>query len=255
MAHTENVEGIVAALGATLADTLVPDVAVHCSPQLKPLGQQLPPKLAAQLYHALGQLPLGVATLAPLGAIITTPFVLTTVVLAVGRTGAEGAIVLVGSSPRQEAPVAQVRPFWQQPPPTEAGHENQPVEHVWGVDTVGVGEGEGEEDCVVGTTTTPVEEEARDSDVDVDVDVEGWIKVTDVATATPTHKSASTHKYHSKSMSTHIPHPYSYNQAGSTLRSDYPDNLYSLPQYHSLFLLRKSAHLGSNPQAQTPYQV
>ena len=51
----------------------------------------------------------------------------------VGRTGASGARVEDGlsSSPRQEAPVAQVRPFMQQPPPREVGHENQPVEQVY----------------------------------------------------------------------------------------------------------------------------
>jgi len=51
----------------------------------------------------------------------------------VGRTGASGARVEEGlsSSPRQEAPVAQVRPFMQQPPPREAGQENQPVEQVY----------------------------------------------------------------------------------------------------------------------------
>ena len=49
----------------------------------------------------------------------------------VGRTGAEGACVLVDSSPRHEAPVAHVRPFWQQPPPRLAAHENQPVEQVY----------------------------------------------------------------------------------------------------------------------------
>ena len=86
-AHTtateiEIIEGIVAAvLGATLSATLVPDVAVHCSPHEKPLGQQFPPKLAAQLNQALGQLPLCEAIAAPVGATTTTPFVLTTVEL------------------------------------------------------------------------------------------------------------------------------------------------------------------------------
>ena len=44
--------------------------------------------------------------------------------------------------PRQEAPVAQVRPFMQHPPPREAGQENQPVEHVYAdleEEEVGVG--------------------------------------------------------------------------------------------------------------------
>lgn len=91
----------------------------------------------------------------------------------VGRTGAEGAIVLDGSSPRQEAPVAHVRPFMQQPPPREAAHENQPVLHVYDVDGVGVGEGvveDATEDRVVGITITPVEEVV----LDLGVDVDGW---------------------------------------------------------------------------------
>lgn len=79
------IEGMVAAaFGATLSVTLVPDVAVHWSPQANPFGQQLPPRLAAQLYHALGQLPSCGAIVASLGAMITTPFVFTSVVLAVG---------------------------------------------------------------------------------------------------------------------------------------------------------------------------
>ena len=63
----------------------------------------------------------------------------------VGRTGASGARVEDGlsSSPRQEAPVAQVRPFMQQPPPREAGHENQPVEQVYAEREVEVEVGEG----------------------------------------------------------------------------------------------------------------
>lgn len=68
--------------GVTLFVTLlVPAVAVHWSPHEKPFGQQLPPRLAAQLYQALGQPP---AAVAPLGAMTTTPFVLITVLLAVG---------------------------------------------------------------------------------------------------------------------------------------------------------------------------
>lgn len=81
-------EGIVAALGDTFRDTPVPDVAVHCSPQLYPLGQQFPPRFAAQLYQSLGQDPpcgaAVVATLAPLGAAIVTPFVLIIVASEVG---------------------------------------------------------------------------------------------------------------------------------------------------------------------------
>ena len=63
----------------------------------------------------------------------------------VGRTGASGARVEEGlsSSPRQEAPVAQVRPFMQQPPPREAGQENQPVEQVYAEREVEVEVGEG----------------------------------------------------------------------------------------------------------------
>ena len=63
----------------------------------------------------------------------------------VGRTGASGARVEDGlsSSPRQEAPVAQVRPFMQQPPSREAGQENQPVEQVYAEREVEVEVGEG----------------------------------------------------------------------------------------------------------------
>lgn len=76
-------------LGATFVATLdCPEaVAVHCSPQAYPLGQQLPPWSAAQLYHALGQLPLRagdtLATPTPVGAIIITLLVLRIVL--VGR--------------------------------------------------------------------------------------------------------------------------------------------------------------------------
>lgn len=101
----------------------------------------------------------------------------------VGRIGASGARVLVGVSPMQEAPVAQVRPFWQQPPPREAGQENQPVEQVYAVreeDEVGGGvvlEGEGVVEVgaadVVGAGGATVEEVE-----------EGGMKVVDVASRT-----------------------------------------------------------------------
>jgi hypothetical protein len=90
-------------LGATLSST--PDwpeaVAVHCSPHAYPLGQQFPPASAAQLYHALGQLPALVvaASSAPVGATMTTPLVFTMV--SVGRA--------------QEPVVWQSRPTRQQP--------------------------------------------------------------------------------------------------------------------------------------------
>jgi len=61
---------------------------VHCSPQAYPVGQQFPPKLGAQLYQAAAHEPpcggAAVAKDAPVGATITTPFVPTTVTLAVG---------------------------------------------------------------------------------------------------------------------------------------------------------------------------
>ncbi|KAI1510541.1 hypothetical protein Ptr902_04648 [Pyrenophora tritici-repentis] len=165
-------------LGATLVATLdCPEaVAVHCSPQAYPFGQQLPPRSAAQLYQALGQLPpaagVTLATPKPVGATTTTPLVLrmvskpvghtlpleaeaASVVVAeplVGRTGASGARVLVGP-PRHDAPVAQVRPFAQHPPPKDTGHENHPVEHVYAEVDIGSGVVEGD----VGTTTTAVE--------------------------------------------------------------------------------------------------
>ncbi|KNG43928.1 u3 small nucleolar ribonucleoprotein mpp10 [Stemphylium lycopersici] len=100
----------------------------------------------------------------------------------VGRTGASGARVLVPSSesPRHEAPVAQVRPFMQQPPPRETGQENQPVEHVYAELEDGVGSGVvvlgGDED-VVGLAAAVVEVEEED---------EGWIYGVDLQ-PTPWH--------------------------------------------------------------------
>jgi hypothetical protein len=86
--HIDRMDGIVAVLGAIFPETLVPDVAVHCSPQLKPSGQQLPPRFAGQLYQALGHDPpwgaAVVATLAPLGAAIVTPFELMMVAVVMG---------------------------------------------------------------------------------------------------------------------------------------------------------------------------
>jgi hypothetical protein len=82
-AQIERPEMIVAVLGATLLETPVPEVAKHCSAQLYPSGQQLPPLFAGQLYQALGHDPpcggAVVAMLAPLGASTVTPFVATTV--------------------------------------------------------------------------------------------------------------------------------------------------------------------------------
>ena len=105
----------------------------------------------------------------------------------VGRTGASGARVEEGlsSSPRQEAPVAQVRPFMQQPPPREAGHENQPVEQVYAEREVEVDVGSGVVlvvDDVVGMAAAVVEVEVADG---VDEEVEGWTKDVDVPSAMP----------------------------------------------------------------------
>lgn len=97
----------------------------------------------------------------------------------VGRTGADGAWVLEGSSPRQDAPVAHSRPFWQQPPPKLAGQENQPVEQVYaevGLDDDGAGVNTGVEEVVnaaelepaVGTTAAVVDDDGGCADVD------GW---------------------------------------------------------------------------------
>jgi hypothetical protein len=80
--HKVTAETNDAVLGATFGDTLdCPEaVAVHCSPHSNPFGQQFPPRFAGQLYHALGHdPPCGaptVATPAPVGAMMTTPFVL-----------------------------------------------------------------------------------------------------------------------------------------------------------------------------------
>jgi len=77
----------------------------------------------------------------------------------VGRTGADGACMLVELSPRHDAPVTQVRPFIQQPPPRLAAHENQPVEHVYAVADVEVGVGVADVEGEVGTTITAVDDE------------------------------------------------------------------------------------------------
>jgi hypothetical protein len=87
----------------------------------------------------------------------------------VGRTGATGACVLVGSSPRQEAPVAHVLPFMQQPPPKLAAQEKKPVEQEYAdiEVVVGVGVDVTTADVVVGTMITTVEEGGGG-------DEEGW---------------------------------------------------------------------------------
>lgn len=86
IAHTDHCGTNEAVLGATFASTLdTPDaVAVHCSPQAYPFGQQFPPWLAGQLNQALGHdspsaAPF-VATTAPEGATTVTPLVSMTVV-------------------------------------------------------------------------------------------------------------------------------------------------------------------------------
>jgi hypothetical protein len=96
----------------------------------------------------------------------------------VGRTGASGARVEVeSSSPRQEAPVAHVRPFIQQPPPREVGQENQPVEHVYAERVVDVDSGVVVVEGVVGTTITAADVV---SDVEVEVEVEVEVVVVEV---------------------------------------------------------------------------
>jgi hypothetical protein len=77
--------------------------------------------------------------------------------------------VLVGSSPRQEAPVAHVLPFMQQPPPKLAAQEKKPVEQEYAdVEVVvGVGVDVTTADVVVGTMITTVEEGGGG-------DEEGW---------------------------------------------------------------------------------
>lgn len=99
----------------------------------------------------------------------------------VGRTGADGAWVLLDSSPRHEAPVAHVRPFWQHPPPRLAGHENQPIEHMYAELNTGVDEGAGADDAGsdVGTTMTAVDEGGGGGEE------EGWTYVIDVPAMAP----------------------------------------------------------------------
>ena len=79
-------------------------------------------------------------------------------------------LVPSSESPRHEAPVAQVRPFMQHPPPREAGQENQPVEHVYC--DVEVVEGEDVEVVEGDVGTAAVEDDWRR--VDEEADVEGW---------------------------------------------------------------------------------
>ncbi|KAJ8111172.1 hypothetical protein OPT61_g6175 [Boeremia exigua] len=104
--HTDHCGTKDAVLGATFASTLdTPDaVAVHCSPHAYPLGQQLPPRSAGQLYHALGHDPPSaapaVATPAPDGATTVTPFV---------------AMTVVEDGSTQDPVVWQSRPTLQQP--------------------------------------------------------------------------------------------------------------------------------------------
>jgi hypothetical protein len=109
------------------------------------------------------------------------------VVPLVGRTGASGARVLVeSSSPKHEAPVAQVRPFMQHPPPREAGQENQPVEHVYTdleEDEVGTGVVL-EADGVVGVGVGVEVGGGGAAEEDVE-EAEGWMKVVDVLSKTP----------------------------------------------------------------------
>lgn len=82
----------------------------------------------------------------------------------------------MGSSPRQDAPVAHSRPFWQQPPPRLTGQENHPVEQVYA--EVGLEDGDAEvedgrdevtdvaeEEPEVGTAAAVVDDEGR-ADVD-----------------------------------------------------------------------------------------
>jgi hypothetical protein len=73
----------------------------------------------------------------------------------------------------------------QQPPPREAGHENQPVEQVYAEREVDVLVGEGVVlDVVVGMAAAVVVEEVVGAAEEVEV--EGWMKDVDVPSATPT---------------------------------------------------------------------
>jgi hypothetical protein len=107
------------------------------------------------------------------------------VVSPVGRTGAEGASVVVlvveeDSVPGQLAPVAHWRPDWQQPPPRLAGQEKNPDVQVAEVEVVAVVVAVGDGVVVVGTTMTPVEVVGL-----AVVEVEGCTYVTDVPATTP----------------------------------------------------------------------
>ena len=109
--------------------------------------------------------------------------------LLVGRTGAEGAwevpVAVDESEPRQDAPVAQVRPFWQQPPPREAGQENQPVVHTYDVADVVEGGAEVADEDAEEEVAEDVVGAAAEVEVERGAVVEGWTYVTDVPAATP----------------------------------------------------------------------
>jgi len=89
----------------------------------------------------------------------------------VGRTGASGERVLVDSlPPRHDAPVAQVRPLAQHPPPRDTGHEYHPIEHVYTELEVDTGSGVMLVEDDVGATTTAVEVKAG-----AELDEGGWM--------------------------------------------------------------------------------
>ena len=95
-----------AVLGAFLS-TALPDadagpvVLVQLLPHPYPVGQQPPPWFAGQLNHPVAQLPLSAAKLAPDGATIVTPLLVSTVF--VGAAGHE--VEWQSRSTRQQPPL------------------------------------------------------------------------------------------------------------------------------------------------------
>jgi hypothetical protein len=116
----------------------------------------------------------------------------------------------LSSSPRQEAPVAQVRPFIQQPPPREAGQENQPVEQVYAEREVEEGVEEGAvlvvEVVVVGTAAAVVVVDGVVGAAE-EVEVEGWMKDVDVPSATPIRIRLQCDDFQGQRLVTYIQYP------------------------------------------------
>lgn len=81
---------------------LVAEIEVQLAvPHCHPLGQQFPPRLAAQLDHPEAQLPDGVERVAadPIGTTIVTPLLTSVVELAAGQSVVEQSLPVLQHPP------------------------------------------------------------------------------------------------------------------------------------------------------------